>query len=122
MSAATSAVQPPAAGTYRIDPSTSTIAFTTRHLFGTGAVKGSFDLSAGEIIVAEPITASEVAATAAADSFTTGNGLRSTIRWSGAVGHPASVDDRLTVTAAGRERFRGRDLECRWEEVAGDRT
>ncbi len=76
MSASTSAVQPPAAGTYRIDPSTSTIAFTTRHLFGTGAVKGSFDLSAGEIIVAEPITASEVAATAAADSFTTGNPKR----------------------------------------------
>jgi len=49
MTAATPAVQPPAAGTYRIDPSTSTIAFTTRHLFDTAAVKGSLDLRAGEI-------------------------------------------------------------------------
>ena len=49
MTAATPAVQPPAAGTYRIDPSTSTIAFTTRHLSGTAAVKGSLDLRAGEI-------------------------------------------------------------------------
>jgi hypothetical protein len=66
MSAATASVQPSATGTYRIDPSTSTIAFTTRHLFGTAAVKGSFDLSAGEITVAELVTASEVAPTAAA--------------------------------------------------------
>lgn len=78
MSAAPSAVQPPPVGTYRIDPSTSTIAFTTQHMFGTGAVEGSFDLSSGEIIVAEPITASQVvaAAAAAANSFTTGNPKR----------------------------------------------
>jgi polyisoprenoid-binding protein YceI len=76
MTAATPTVQPPAAGTYRIDPSTSTITFTTRHMFGTAAVKGSFDLRASEITVAEPVTASHVAATAAADSFTTGNPKR----------------------------------------------
>ncbi len=75
MTAATPVVQPPA-GTYRIDPSTSTITFTTRHMFGIAAVKGSFDLRAGEITVAEPVTASEVAAAAAADSFTTGNPKR----------------------------------------------
>ena len=73
---ATPVVQPPAAGTYRIDPSMSAIAFTTRHMFGTGAVKGSFDLSSGEIIVAEPVTASHVVATAPANSFTTGNPKR----------------------------------------------
>ena len=74
MTDATSTVQqPPAVGTYRIDPSTSTITFTTRHMFGTGAVKGSFDLNSGEIIVAEPITASQVNASASAKSFTTGN-------------------------------------------------
>ncbi len=37
MTTATSTVQLPSAGTYRINPSTSTIAFTTRHMFGTGA-------------------------------------------------------------------------------------
>jgi len=47
------------------------VAFTTRHMFGTAAVKGSFDLRARELTVAEPITASHVAATAAADSFAT---------------------------------------------------
>lgn len=73
---ATTPVQLPAAGTYRIDPSTSTITFTTRHMFGTGAVKGSFDLNSGDIIVAEPITASQVNATARTDSFTTGNPKR----------------------------------------------
>lgn len=76
MTAATSAVQLPAVGTYRIDPSTSTIAFTTRHMFGFGAVKGSFELSSGEIIVAEPVTASRVVASASANSFTTGNAKR----------------------------------------------
>jgi len=76
MTDTTSAVQPPAVGTYRIDPSTSTITFTTRHLFGTGAVKGRFDLNPGDIIVAEPITASQVNATARTDSFTTGNPKR----------------------------------------------
>ncbi len=76
MTDVTSAVQLPAVGTYRIDPSTSTITFTTRHLFGTGAVKGRFDLNPGDIIVAEPITASQVNATARTDSFTTGNPKR----------------------------------------------
>jgi len=76
MTDASSAVQSPAAGPYRIDPSTSTIAFTTRHMFGLGAVKGRFDLNSGDIIVAEPITASQVNATASAKSFTTGNPKR----------------------------------------------
>jgi len=48
MTDATSDVQLPAVGTYRIDPSTSTITFTTRHMFGLGAVKGSFDLNSGD--------------------------------------------------------------------------
>lgn len=76
MTPAASTVQLPAAGTYRINPSTSTIAFTTRHMFGIGAVKGSFDLTSGDIIVAEPVIASQVVATATADSFTTGNPKR----------------------------------------------
>lgn len=76
MTDATSAVQPPGVGSYRIDPSTSTITFTTRHMFGAQAVKGSFDLNSGEITVAEPITASQVVASASANSFTTGNPRR----------------------------------------------
>jgi polyisoprenoid-binding protein YceI len=42
----------PAAGSYRIDPVRSHIAFTTRHLFGLGAVRGTFGLEDGEIRVA----------------------------------------------------------------------
>jgi len=76
MTNATSAVQPPAVGTYRIDPSTSTITFSTRHMFGAQAVKGTFDLSSGEIIVADPLTASQVVASASANSFATGNPKR----------------------------------------------
>lgn len=43
------AVNPPLVGIYRIDPAHSTIAFTTRHLFGLGVVRGSFAVQDGEI-------------------------------------------------------------------------
>ena len=48
------AVQIPAAGTYRIDPAASSLTFATRHMFGLGAVKGSFRLVSGEITIADP--------------------------------------------------------------------
>jgi len=45
----------PTAGSYRIDPVRSRIAFTTRHLFGLGAVHGTFELQDGVIRIAEPL-------------------------------------------------------------------
>src|SRR5215472_1396016 len=63
----------PHAGSYRIDPSRSQITFRTRHLFGLGAVRGTFRLHAGEIRVADPAETSAVRATVDAGSFHTGN-------------------------------------------------
>ena len=44
---ATATVQIPATGTYRIDPSGSSVSFTTRHLFGLGVVRGTFGVLFG---------------------------------------------------------------------------
>jgi polyisoprenoid-binding protein YceI len=63
----------PPPGIYRIDPGRSVITFHTRHLFGLGAVGGTFRLHAGEIRIAEPVQASAVRATVDAASFHTGN-------------------------------------------------
>ena len=60
-------------GSYRIDPSRSQITFRTRHLFGLGAVRGTFRLHEGEIRVADPAETSAVRATVDAGSFHTGN-------------------------------------------------
>ena len=73
---AATAVQLPGTGTYRLDPTASQVSFTTRHMFGMGAVKGNFALVSGEISVAEPITASTVTAAASSRSFTTGHAKR----------------------------------------------
>lgn len=63
-------------GTYRIDPTRSTVSFMTRHLFGLGRVQGTFALRTGRIRVARPMRQSSVTAVLAADSITTGNSRR----------------------------------------------
>jgi len=70
------AIAAPAPGTYRIDAARSAITFTTRHLFGLGAVHGRFDLRDGEICVAGPLTESSARAKISAASFHTGNASR----------------------------------------------
>ena len=65
-----------AVGSYRIDPTRSTVAFTTRHLFGLAGVQGTVALHPGQIRVARPVEQSSVTAVLAADSFTTGNSRR----------------------------------------------
>ena len=88
----------PTAGSYRIDPRRSRIAFTTRHLFGLGAVHGTFGFQDGVIRVAVPLEESSVRATISAASFSTGNRSRDrTVRSSrflDAAAHP-----RITFTA-----------------------
>ncbi|WP_192809660.1 YceI family protein [Actinomadura rudentiformis] len=63
----------PAAGDYRIDPESSAVAFTTRHLFGLAAVQGSFHLHDGHIHVADPTQESWTRAAISAASVQTGN-------------------------------------------------
>ena len=70
------AIAAPAPGTYRIDAARSAITFITRHLFGLGAVRGSFDLNDGEIRIADPLEESSARAKISAASFRTGNPSR----------------------------------------------
>ena len=70
------AIVAPAPGTYRIDAARSAITFTTRHLFGLGAVRGCFDLNDGEIRIADPLDESSARAKISAASFRTGNPSR----------------------------------------------
>jgi len=70
------AVVAPASGTYRIDAARSAITFTTRHLFGLGAVHGSFELRDGEIRVTDPLNECSARARISAASFHTGNTSR----------------------------------------------
>jgi polyisoprenoid-binding protein YceI len=70
------AIAAPAPGTYRIDAARSAITFTTRHLFGLGAVRGSFGLRDGEIRVTDPLSESSARAVISAASFHTGHPSR----------------------------------------------
>ncbi len=73
---ATATVQIPRTGTYRIDPASSTVSFTTRHLFGLGAVNGTFEVLSGEMTIADPVTASTARAVIDAASFSGGHPQR----------------------------------------------
>ena len=76
MTTSTTAIHLPATGTYRVDAGHSAIGFSTKHMFGTGTVTGSFDVSSGDITVAEPVTDSQVTAAASAQSFDSANPKR----------------------------------------------
>jgi len=79
-------------GSYRIDPTRSTVSFRTRHLFGLGRVHGTVALRSGHIRVARPVEQSCVTAVLAADSVTTGNPRRDddvrSARFLDAAAHP----------------------------------
>jgi len=66
----------PPAGDYQLDPGQSAITFATRHLFGLGAVDGSFRLASGQIHVDGSLASSWVRLTVQAASFATGNAGR----------------------------------------------
>jgi polyisoprenoid-binding protein YceI len=88
-----------AVGLYRVDPTTSSITFKTRHLFGLGRVRGRFELHDGEIHVADPVSGSWAEARVGTASFRTGNSARDAAvlssRLLDAYGHPF-----ITFTAA----------------------
>ena len=71
-----SPVSVPPPGTYTIDAGSSEIRFTTRHMFGTGKVVGTFSGVTGVITVAEKPTESRVVAQVSAESFRTGHKKR----------------------------------------------
>ncbi|MPZ86266.1 MAG: YceI family protein [Actinophytocola sp.] len=77
-STATDPVTIPTAGGYRIDPSSTAVSFTTRHMFGLAPVRGTFRLRDGHIQVTDPVAESSVRATIAAESFHTGTSARDT--------------------------------------------
>lgn len=67
-----------AAGTYRIDPTRSTIRFRTSHSFGLGPVTGTFAVRDGDITVADEPADSTVTARLDAASFRTDKPRRDT--------------------------------------------
>ena len=67
----------PEPGVYDIDPATSTVRFKTRHLFGLGAVHGTFTLNEGTVTVPDdPNRDLHVHLGVDASSFATGNARR----------------------------------------------
>ncbi|OLF13032.1 hypothetical protein BLA60_07265 [Actinophytocola xinjiangensis] len=60
------------AGEYRVDAAASTISFTTRHMFGLGAVRGTFALREARVDVADDPARSSVRAVVDAGSVDTG--------------------------------------------------
>jgi polyisoprenoid-binding protein YceI len=73
----TTSVRPlPAAGDYRIDPGRSTVSFKTKHMFGLGAVTGSFGPVEGDLVIAAGGSSSMVRAVVSADGFDTGSKQR----------------------------------------------
>jgi polyisoprenoid-binding protein YceI len=101
------AIAAPAPGTYRIDAARSAITFTTRHLFGLGAVRGSFELRDGEIRVTDPLPESSARAVISAASFHTGNASRDSAVWSARLLDTATHPD-ITFISRRLEQADGR--------------
>jgi polyisoprenoid-binding protein YceI len=76
MATTTGQIQIPPAGTYLLDPARSTVAFTTRHMFGAGTVRGTLAVASGEVVIADPPTGSSVHTEIHAGSFDSGSRLR----------------------------------------------
>ncbi len=65
-----------APGTYRADPSRSSVTFTTRHMFGLGGVSGSFQVRSGSVIITDPPERSSARGEVDTASFHTGLAAR----------------------------------------------
>jgi polyisoprenoid-binding protein YceI len=63
-------------GTYVIDPAKAKAEFNTKHMFGLGAVRGTFNISAGTIVITDGKVDIDVSLDAA--SFQTGQKRRDT--------------------------------------------
>lgn len=76
MSEHSAAIAPPVAGTYRIDPATSRVHYSGKHLFGLGTVRATFAIREGALEVGDPVTRSSATVTVDADSFSSNNARR----------------------------------------------
>jgi polyisoprenoid-binding protein YceI len=76
MATTSAQTQIPTTGTYVVDPAASTVAFKTKHMFGTGTVKGTFSVQSGRVVISDPPTASSVEADVRADSVASGQKQR----------------------------------------------
>jgi len=54
----------------------SSIAATTKHMFGMGTVTGKFALVSGQIVITEPVSSSRAEAAASARSFDSASPMR----------------------------------------------
>ncbi len=92
-------------GTYRIDPSRSSVRFTATHVFGLKPVDGTLAVTSGTLVVADPPHRSTVSVDLDAASFTTDDDKRDThIRsrtFLDAAGHPGIGFRSTGVTATG---------------------
>ncbi|GAB3315691.1 YceI family protein [Geodermatophilus aquaeductus] len=92
-------IEIPTAGRYRIDPRRSTLAYTGRHLFGLGTVHATFQVLSGEVVVADPVTGTTVAAVVDAGSFSSGNARRDRdVTGAGLLDSDAHPEIRFTCT------------------------
>jgi len=66
----------PTPGTYSLDPARTTIELRAKHMFGLAGVRATFQLTSGEVVVAEPWSASTARAVIDASSFRSGNPTR----------------------------------------------
>lgn len=61
---------------YRLDPAQSRVHYTSKHMFGMGAVHATFTVQEGELLIEEQAAASQVAVVVAAGSFASQNARR----------------------------------------------
>ncbi|HEX5403868.1 MAG TPA: YceI family protein [Pseudonocardiaceae bacterium] len=101
-------VEAPPAGDYDFDPARCTISFTTRHMFGLGAVRGTFGLREGHIHVADLVLASSARATIGTATVRTGNPGRDTVVRSAKL---LDTDRHPDITFASTSLV---DVEGRW--------
>ncbi|MDQ1364427.1 MAG: hypothetical protein QOE57_469 [Acidimicrobiaceae bacterium] len=99
----------PEAGHYRIDPARSALAFTTRHLFGLGRVRGGAEIRDGEIWIADPLGDSSARARIATGSVRSGSAARDAAILSRRL-LDAGAYPFLTFTSAGLDRSDGRSV------------
>ena len=94
----------PGPGVYGIDPEATTIAMITRHLFGLGEVRGSFDVTGGRVTVDGHTGEADVAVTVDAGSIDTGNRRRdAAVRSDGLLGSDAHPEITFRSTGVSRE-------------------
>jgi polyisoprenoid-binding protein YceI len=72
----TASVQIPLTGTYRMDPTRSTVGYSGRHMFGLGVVHATFTVRSGDLKVGDPLTDSTVTVTVDAGSFRSSSAKR----------------------------------------------